>query len=187
MIISELYLTNYCHHDCEPLMNIMLLPENEAFARAAQLAKDHPDTTSFYRFSDFVNYYQLRQKSDRALYDSFVALGGKPALKHPLSFVLGDSSYLDEWFSYGKISRIHLSSIADDKISFTRGDSVASFQRTGTHRLLTKQMLLDDIQKNDGSVEGYLVEQQAQYHYIEAQVWIRLGPSDASGRCDMLK
>lgn len=88
-------------------------------------------------------------------------------------------------FSYGKISRIHLSSIADDKISFTRGDSVASYQRTGTHLLLTKQMILDDIQAYNGSVEDYLAEQQAQYHYIEVQVWISLVYGDASGKCDV--
>lgn len=174
MRISELYLTNYCHRDCESLRNIMLLTENEAFAQAAKLAKEHPDTKSFYRFHDFVNYYPLRRKSDQALYDSFVALGGKPTLKNPLSFVLGESSYLDEWFSYGKVSRIPLSSVAEDQISFSRGDSVAAFQRTGTHRLLTRKMLFDDIQGYAGTVEEYLSEQQAQYHYMEAQVWINL-------------
>ena len=47
--------------------------------------------------------------------------------------------------------------------------------------------MTDDIQKNDGSVDIYLTEQQAQYHYIEAQVWIRVFQNDASGKCAMLK
>lgn len=56
---DELILTNCSHKDCTPLMNIMRLPENEAFALAAKFAEEHSETTSVYRFTDFDNYYLL--------------------------------------------------------------------------------------------------------------------------------
>ncbi len=63
----------------------MRLPEAEAFQLAHKLARKHPDTTAFYRFADFNNYYALRKKQDEYLYSRFVELGGSPEEKHPLS------------------------------------------------------------------------------------------------------
>ena len=57
MSIDLLYLTSYRHPDTGPFGNIMLLPEAEAYQKAAQLAGAHPETTAFYRFADFANYY----------------------------------------------------------------------------------------------------------------------------------
>ena len=57
---EELMLVNYCHHDCAPLRNIMRLPKEEAFALVEKMAAQHPETTAFYRFADFENYYLLR-------------------------------------------------------------------------------------------------------------------------------
>lgn len=101
----ELIITNYCYPDCEPLKNIMLLPENEAFALAAELATKHPETTAFGRFADFENYYYLRTESDELLYREFISLGELPELPHPYSFVLEGSDYLDQWFgNNGKVT-----------------------------------------------------------------------------------
>ena len=35
---QELTLVNYCHPDCVPMMNIMRLPEEEAYAKAYEMA-----------------------------------------------------------------------------------------------------------------------------------------------------
>ena len=57
---DQLVLVNYCHPGCVPLKNIMRLPEAQAFQLAQRLAEEHPETTAFYRFADFANYYALR-------------------------------------------------------------------------------------------------------------------------------
>lgn len=64
-----------------------MLPEKEAFSLAHELAVRNPDTTAFYRFADFINYYSLRMSQENCLYEMFISLGGKPKEKHPLSFV----------------------------------------------------------------------------------------------------
>jgi hypothetical protein len=73
--MQELILVNYCHPDCVPMMNIMRLPEEEAYAKPYEMAALHPETTAFYRFADFENYYPLRMKQDAFLYARFKELG----------------------------------------------------------------------------------------------------------------
>ena len=75
---DELLLVNYCHPDCTPMMNIMRLPKAEAFELARKMAEAHPETTAFYRFADFENYYALREAQDAYLYARFIELGGSP-------------------------------------------------------------------------------------------------------------
>ena len=56
MTIDDLQIVNYCHRSCTPLLNIMRLPKDEAFALAYKMAEQNKDTTAFYRFADFENY-----------------------------------------------------------------------------------------------------------------------------------
>ena len=46
----------------------MNLPEEEAFRVAAELAASHPETTSFYRFADFRNYFDTCETGNRKMY-----------------------------------------------------------------------------------------------------------------------
>ena len=82
MTVNDLHIVNYCHSNCTPLLNIMRLPKDEAFALAREMAEQNKDTTAFYRFADFENYYPERLKTDKLLYDRFIELGGKPAEEH---------------------------------------------------------------------------------------------------------
>ena len=156
--IKELYIVNYCHLNCKPLRNIMRLPEKQAFEKAGELVRKNPETNAFYRFADFENYYPRRLKADSIIYRLFNELGGKPKEKHPLSFALQDSRYLDNWFGNGIITRIPLKDIPDEYISFTYGDSSTMIEKTGNVKLITKQMLLNDILSFDGTIEEYLRE-----------------------------
>ena len=167
--INNLVLVNYCHQDCVPLMNIMRLPKNEAFELAKKMADAHPNTTAFYRFADFENYYELRKKQDEYLYSRFVELGGSPEEKHPLSFVIGGSEYLAEWFGRGIETKIHLKEIEPCHISFTIGDSGAEFQKNHFVDLLTVKELNQRIAEHKGDFENFLKETGRQY--IEVQLW----------------
>lgn len=171
MLTDSLYLVHYCHSNCKPFQNIMRLPREEAFSLAEKLAKENPDTTAFYRFADFAEYYPRRLQADEFLYNNFSRLGGRPKEKHPLSFVLQGCDYLYSWFGNGISYKIKLSEISPDSISFTLGDSCAQYERTGTIRLLTEEQLLAQINDFDGGAADFIEHIAKQYSYIEAQLW----------------
>lgn len=173
MNMEKLFLTHYYFPGTDPWKNIMLLPKEEAFRVAAELAAQHPDTASFGRFADFVNYYPLRDEADRFVRETFIQLGGNPKLPHPYCFTLMECEYLRNWFSGGEKIVLELSSLPDDQVSFTLGDSCALLSRKATATVLTKSMLLDQIRKA-GSVEDFLKTLPEGYAYVEAQLWDRI-------------
>ena len=170
---SHLYLTSYRHPDTAPFGNIMLLPEAEAYQKAAQLAAAHPETTAFYRFADFENYYPRRKASEEAMRSHFIRLGGQPELPHPYSFVLMESDYLARWFAGGPAMRLPLDALPPEQLSFTLGDSMSTFARDGVHQLHTLDSLLQLINAHGGSLTDFMAYVEATWHYIEAQVWSR--------------
>lgn len=169
--IKDLFIVNYCHPSCVPLQNIMRLPKEEAFKKAAELARKNPDTTAFYRFADFTNYYPLRLQTDKIIRDAFMKLGGKPKEEHPLSFVLQGSDYLKQWFANGSEIRLPLIDIPEEEISFTYGDSGAAIEKRGSVTLITKKQLLDEILSFDGTLTEYMQTIDSTCHYIEVQLW----------------
>ncbi len=171
MNMDELYILNYCHRNCEPLKNIMRLPKEQAFMLAHELAEQNKETTAFYRFADFENYYRERLETDEFLFEEFVRLGGNPLYKHPLSFVLQGSEYLHEWFDKGIVTRLTLSAIPDEQISFTYGDSMSTRKREGELTMLTKTMLLELLENYPGTPEEFVKEINEKYGYMEVQVW----------------
>lgn len=166
-----LHIIHYDHPNCTPLQNIVRLPETEAFSLAHQMAAKNLETTAFYRFADFENYYPLRVRADQIMHQAFIALGGQPATEHPLFFVLQGSEYLKRWFDDGQAITLPLKTIPDQYISFTYGDSSAMLQRQGDIRLMNKDLLMSAIQDYNGKVDVFLKDITDQYHYIEVQVW----------------
>lgn len=167
--IEKLTLVNYCHPDCIPLMNIMRQSKEDAFKMAKVFADAHPETTAFYRFADFENYYKLRETQDKYLYKEFIAIGGKPETEHPLSFVIEGSKYLKEWFGNGIETRIPLSGIREEHISFTLGDSGAEYGRSGSVRLLGLHDMAELLAKQTGAFNDFLKVIGKQY--VEVQLW----------------
>ena len=163
---DQIILVHYCHPDCQTLQNICRLPEAEAYRLAKELAGTHPDTTAFYRFADFHNYYPRRMAEDRRLYEAFRRKGGKPAEEHPLSFVVAGSDYLYNWFGRGRILHLPLSEVPEEAVSFTYGDSCA----TESEKIVTKAELLRDIARFD-TMEAFLEDLHTRCHYIEVQLW----------------
>ena len=168
---EELTIVHYCHPYCIPLQNIVRLPKEEAFVLANKLAAANPDTTAFYRFADFENYYDLRIRQDRWMYDTFVSLGGKPKEHHPLSFVLQGSSYLADWFGNGTVTKIPLKGIPAECVSFTWGDSGAQYNRGDSLTLNTKEAFTAALRAYRGTLDSFLEEVALTHRYIEVQVW----------------
>ena len=98
-------------------------------------------------------------------------MGGKPKEKHPLSFVLNGSEYLNKWFGYGTTVKLPLADIPSEQISFTYGDSSAMIEKNGKILLITKEMLLDEIAHYHGTLDEYMSEIERKYYYIEVQLW----------------
>ena len=169
--MSELYIVNYCHKNCEPLKNIMRLPKEEAFALANKLAEQNKETTAFYRFADFDNYYWERLETDSLLYKELMRQGGMAKYEHPLSFVLQGSEYLYEWFGEGIITKVPLDLIPDEQISFTYGDSMSVRKRDGGFTLITKGILMELLEGYKGTAEDFVKEMNEKYGYVEVQVW----------------
>ena len=109
--------------------------------------------------------------ADDIIYTSFIALGGKPKEKHPLSFVLNGSEYLNKWYGFGPAVKLPLADIPSEQISFTYGDSSAMLEKTGKILLITKEMLLDEITHYQGTLNNYMSEIEKKYYYIEVQLW----------------
>lgn len=169
--IAEVHIVNYNHRNCKPLQNIMRLPKEEAFQKAAELAEANKETTAFYRFADFATYYPRRMETDKALYRRFIELGGNPTEKHPLSFVLQGSAYLSEWFDDGIVTRIPLAKIPADSISFVYGDSMSTLEREGAFEMVTKDMLFERMEAYTGTLAEFMEEINTTCHYIEVQLW----------------
>ena len=167
--LDKMTLVNYCHPDCVPLKNIMRLSREEAFKTAKDLSDAHPETTAFYRFSDFENYYKLREAQDKYLYDEFLVIGGEPETEHPLSFVVEGSKYLDDWFGNGIVTRIPIHGIDKKHISFTLGDSGAEYGRTGSVKLFGLDDLAELLSEQTCDLKSFLNSIGKQY--IEVQLW----------------
>ena len=172
--MDRLLITHYYYPGTDPWKNIMNLPEQEAFQVAAELADQHPDTTSFGRFADFVNYYPNRKRADEYVREEFIKLGGNPSLMHPYSFVLGESEYLRNWFDTEDKIVFDLSDVPDDQVSFTLGDSCALLIHGMEPAVLTKAMLLEGIRACDGLLEEYCKKSLGKYAYVEVQLWDQL-------------
>lgn len=169
--MNDLYLIHYCHPDCEPLKNIMRLPQEEAFRLAREMAESHPVASAFFRFSDFENYYPRRMEADGILSAAFRTRGGHPTEAHPLSFALEGSDFLDGWFDKGTVLRLALDRVPADKISFTLGDSLGMLDHTGGFIFLTLNELRERIAAHPEGTAGFLRDMKQQYRYIEAQLW----------------
>lgn len=172
--MDGLYLVNYRHTSCQPLMSITALPREEAFAMAARLSAAGTGV-AFNRFGkDFSAYYEHRIRTEEWLYEGFVAAGGKPQTRHPLYFVLEGNGYLSEWFGGGEEIRIPVDELEPQLLSFTFGDSMAKLGKPEMRPPFMPDELYGHIERC-GGVNELLESIRGQYTYIEAQLWREAG------------
>ena len=170
----NLYITNYCDQRCIPFQNITRLTETEAFLLADNLSQHvEPSFTSFSRFqrSDFPGYYEKRLRTETWLYDSFLKLGGKPIIKSPLYFVLGESTFLETWYKSGRKTRLLLDDISSAEVSFTIGDSMGIIDSVNRMEPLNKDMLYDFFKGKSQDIFTFLNDLNKNNRYIEVQLW----------------
>lgn len=169
-----LYITNYCDKRCNSFHSITRLSESEALLLADDLSQHvEPSFTSFSRFqrSDFPGYYKKRVRTEKWLYDSFLALNGEPKTSSPLYFVLGESTYLENWYKNGIKTQLPLDIISPSEISFTIGDSMGIIDKEDRIEPLTKEGLLDFISNKSNDIFSFLHDLNKNNRYIEVQLW----------------
>ena len=173
-MIEDLYITNYCDKRCSPMSSITRLPIKDAYSQAEKLSQyTGTSFTSFSRFrdKDFDGYYKKRIRTEEWLYNSFIALGGKPKNIQPLYFVLGESRYLNDWFENGIKTKLLLSDIDSADISFTYGDSMSKMNSEDRMSPFNKESLFNFIYENTYDLSSYLNELDKLNKYIEVQLW----------------
>ncbi len=166
-----LFLVNYRCNGVEPLRSITRLARDEALKVAAELYALN-QCSAHRRFGpDFPNYFDFHLKTEKWLYESFIALGGKPVKAHPLYFALECCESLKRNFGSSEELRIPLSGIDEAHVSFTFGDSVAISEHPESRKpVFTKRELHKAIDAA-GGIDIYLKEINKAYPCIEAQLW----------------
>lgn len=171
---ENLYITSYSDKRCSPMSSITRLTIKDAYSLAKKLSQyTGTSFTSFSRFSDkdFDGYYKKRIRTEEWLYNSFIALGGKPQNTQPLYFVLGESRYLNDWFENGIKTKLLLSDIDSTDISFTFGDSMSKMDSEDRMSPFNKELLFSFIYETTYDVISFLNELDKQNRYIEVQLW----------------
>lgn len=166
-------ITNYTSTIHQPLLRISKLSSEYYNKVCAELVKKQ--YRAFQRFSNPDYYLKLRLNTEKWLYNKFLSIGGKPLIKHPHYFVLGESSYLEQSFGPDTYKlQLEINSNYSKDISFTFGKSISVFKK---YKYIASQNVYDykTINKWIQTFEFDLKQLEtilSQSHtYIEAQLW----------------
>ncbi len=179
------YLTYYYNTDNEPFQSLTDLAEDDAVNIMEKLCDDTPYGE---RFKIPVQYLKSRKATETWVRKAFIAKGGKPKDKIPISMVLGASQWLvaaaPDPEKHGEIC-IPLSVFRPCDISFTYPDSMlsrwfgeekpAEFYLPDLHgKVFTISEILSIVEINGMPEEDWENKLQKRLApYIEAQVWNR--------------
>lgn len=179
------YLTYYYNIDNEPFQCISDLPEEEAIKIMNRLCDDTPYGE---RFKNPIQYLKSRKDTEAWVRKAFIAIGGRPKDKVPISMVLGSSQWLvaaaPSPEKHGEI-HIPLSLFTANDISFTYPDSMISrwfgkekpiefFQPDLHGKVFTTTEILSIVENKGMPEEDWEIKLPNHLApYIEAQVWNR--------------
>jgi hypothetical protein len=179
------YLTYYYSIDKEPFQSLSALSDEEAIDIMEKLCDD---TLFGARFKNPAQYLKDRKDTEQWVREGFIAKGGRPKDKYPISMVLGSSKWLIEAApdreKHGEI-RIPLSVFRECDVSFTYPDSMISrwfgrdkpmeyYQAELHGKVFTIPEILSIVEKKGMPEENWETNlPKSLAPYIEAQVWNR--------------
>jgi len=177
------YLTHYYSTDKGPFQSLSALSDEEAIKIMEQLCDDTPFGE---RFKNPIQYLKDRKDTERWVREAFIAKGGRPKDKFPISMVLGSSKWLvnavPDRNKHGEI-HIPLSTFTEYDVSFTYPDSMIShwfgrekpleyYQAELHGKVFTITEILSMVEKKGMPEEDWEVTlPKSLAPYIEAQVW----------------
>ncbi|MBI2850763.1 MAG: hypothetical protein HYX80_06955 [Chloroflexi bacterium] len=164
-----------------PFQSITSLSGREANRIADELKKT--GLPIFKRF-EWSEYLDVRRKTESWLKSEFRKVGGKPKVDCPYYFTLGESAYLESRYDvYAATISIPLDSIANEDISFTFPDSMASrlfkqdkqyrYFNPEYHGIVFSKMGIKRIIDKFGIPQWNNAQNRDEAHdyFIEAQLW----------------
>lgn len=175
LTIENLYITNYRETGGLPLRNILRLSEDEIYKMAEQLSDNTTSRNNRYGCY-FERYYQKRKNTEEWLYRQFIKNGGKPQTKHPIYFVLCESSSFQKFYGNEEKIQIPIRDIASEYLSFTPRDSM-HLRDMGLSEgtVWNKNVFLNMMQESGRAVSDFIIDLPGVYGspggYIEVQLW----------------
>lgn len=177
------FITHYYRKGTLPFQSLSSLPDDKALEIMRALC----DETLFgARFKDPEHYLHNRRQSEKWVREQFILKGGRPLLKSPIYFVLGESRWLMENSPDRLLHQevqIKLADFEEGDVSFTYPDSMISFwfekeKPTGLYntefhgKIITRQEILAIVeQKGDPEKDWQPRLPPNLAPYIETQVW----------------
>jgi hypothetical protein len=175
-------LTHYYKGDA-PFRSLSAIPDGPRLSAILDGLSEET-ALAFARFRS-ESYLGERRRIEALLAERFREKGGRPALEHPIYFVVGRSSWFER--HEPKVCRrtLSLDRVAPDQVSFTYGDSMVSFaiaggcwpqgdvQPSAYHgEVFVRSELASLVQRHGLPEERHAtVPAQRFDYYLEAQVW----------------
>lgn len=182
------YLTHIYMRGSKPFRSLSALCDEEALQIMQGL---YVEGSAYWdRFKDPQDYLRARRQTERWLYQSFIAKGGRPLQIYPIYFMVGNPPWLDRVADPATIAstdkiQVPVSIFDEGDISFTYPDSMITlllenlknpeiYQPDYHGRLFTLAEMRDIVALKGLPDEGWETKvPDDMAHYIEAQVWNR--------------
>lgn len=129
------------------------------------------DGRALRRFDKFEEYIYRRIQTEEWLYKMVLEIQGKPSVKNPFYFVLGEHDELrGDFGSNASYIQLNTDLILDYHISFTIGDSMSVLFSEAPKKIYSINQIRELVNDNDfvNSQFNYI---KPSHRYIEAQLW----------------
>jgi hypothetical protein len=164
-------LTHYYEKTCGPFRSLSTLPRpaaeqvlNKIRRKSIVFAGKRPD--------DYIETRRMVEKQMRRL---FIECGGKPKRYTPHYLIVGECSWVKNWYREGQLVSIPLHELSPDIVSLTYGDSFPSMRYYSGKPYSGQVYTLEDLPL---LIHKYGLPQEwnpdganGPERYIEAQVW----------------
>lgn len=165
------FLSHYYDGADGPFSNLSMLPIEQAEQILEEIRRDGNRFAS-QRASD---YLKRRLELEIKIRQCFEEKGGKPKLARPHYMILGTCPWLKQWYVDGQELQIKLTSISEDCVSFTYGDSFPAMNYNDVkpyRRQIYTLNELGEIVRRYGLPQEWNPDGKGgPERYIEAQVW----------------
>ena len=165
------FLSHYYEAGHGPFRNLSDLPPDEAEVILKSI-RQRGDVFASKRTED---YLVTRRGLEEKVRNLFIAKGGKPRRQRPHYMILGDCSWLKEWYLDGQEIRIPLTQFGPEIVSFTYGDTFPAMRYQDGKPYREQVYTLNELPElvrvyglpQAWNCDGKLGPDR----YIEAQVW----------------
>lgn len=165
------FLSHYYENADGPFSNLSMLP----LEQAEQILENIHRNGNRFASQRANDYLKKRFALEIKIKTLFEEKGGMPKLVHPHYMILGSCPWLKSWYVDGQELQIKLTSIPEDSVSFTYGDSfpAMNYQDGKPYRGQVYMMSeLIEIIKRYGLPQDWNPDGRGgPERYIEAQVW----------------